>query len=157
MAQQKDVVFGVTPVIFNDAQGTESVYVPTAAQLNADTKALTYKGGVLQKAPAEGWRVPQLRLMNVDTANAVVASLWVGSAYNALRFIGAISVPAKAGTDGIVAACNALSSTTFPDLPKDAAGNPFMEIGSGETLFVTSATGDKLKSMMTAQTYAAPA
>jgi hypothetical protein len=157
MAQQREPAFGVTPVVFNDAQGTDSLYVPSAAQLDADEKALTYKGGALQKAPAEGWRVTQLRLMNVDSSNAVVASLWVGSAYNALRFIGAISVAAKAGTDGLVAANNALNSSTFPDLPKDAAGNPFLEIGSGETLFITSATADKLKSMMTAQTYAAPA
>lgn len=156
MTQQKSPVFGVTPVVFNDAQGTGNVYVPTAAQLDADTKALTYKGGSLQKAPAEGWRITEITLMNVDTSNAVVASLWAGTAYNALRFIGAISVPAKAGTDGIVAVANGLSATLFPSLPKDAAGNPFREIGSGESLFITSATGDKLKSCVTMQSYAAP-
>lgn len=156
MAHQLEPVYGVTPVIFNDAQGTGSVYVPTAAQLDADTKALTYKGGVLQKAPAEGWRITDLGLMNVDTSNAVVASLWVGTAYNALRFIGSISVPANAGTDGIVPVANGLSRSLFPNLPVDAAGNPYREIGSGETLFITSATGDKLKSAMTVQTYAAP-
>lgn len=156
MAQQLRPVYAVSPKTFNDAQGTSNIYVPTAAQLDANTKALTYKGGALWTAPANGARITEIRLMNVDTSNAVVASLWVGTAYNALRFIGAVSVAAKAGTDGVVAAANGLSATLFPSLPLDNAGNRYLDLESGETLFITSATGDKLKSMVTIQSYTAP-
>ena len=95
--------------------------------------------------------------MNADISNACVVSMWVGTSTDALRFIGAINVPIKSGTDGTVVAVNGLSTTMFPSLPKDAAGNAYLEIGNGETLFLTAANADDCKSMVTIQTYAAPA
>ena len=153
-------VFAWKPVRFNDAQGTGSVYVPTAAQLTADTKALTYKsiGGAaaaLWVAPASGARVTQGRLMNVNATTAYIVTAWVGTAYNTIRFVGAINVPLKSGTDGLVAAVNLLNRTLFPDLQLDAAGNPFYELHQGETLFLTCATADVIKSDVCIQTYEA--
>lgn len=156
MAQQLRPVYGVTPKCFNDAQGTGSVYVPTAAQLDADSKALTYKGGALWVAPVNGARVTEIRLLTVDAAGAHVATLWIGTAHNAKREIGKVNVPLNSGLNGVVAAVNGLSGDLFPSLPMDAAGNRFLELEAGETLFITSATGDKLKSMATILSYTAP-
>jgi len=155
MTQQLYPVFGVTPMMFFDhtkAGGGAGDYMPDNNDEQAESDSLT--AGTL--APTEGWRVTEIRLMNTDTSNAGVVSMYVGTAYTARKFIGAISVPAKSGTDGTVVAVNGLSTTMFPSLPKDAAGNAYLEIPSGKTLYLISSLEAKLKSMVTRQTYAAP-
>ena len=157
MAQQLRPVYGIGPKFFNDHSGTEDdLYTPTTAQLNADAEALTYKSAALWVAPADGARVTEIRLCNTDTSNAVYVNMFVGTAYNAKRFMGCVDVAAKAGTDGVVAAGNGLSGDLFPSLPMDAAGNRFLELEAGETLFFEAETADKIKSAVTILSYTAP-
>ena len=162
--QQLFPVFGVKPVNYADHSKTNGVgaggafgtFIPKLTDdLKTNDDCLTFiSGGALAVAPADGWRLTQLRLMNTGAIDVV--SVWLATAYNALVLIGVVSVPANAGTDGTTPAVNALNATLFPDMTIDAAGNKYQEIGAGKTIVLTSGVTQRTKSFATIQTYAAP-
>ena len=122
------------------------------------TACVVYQGtgapaGSPALAPAGGLRLTQLRAVN--TGAIAVVSIFVGTAYNACRLIGVASVAANSGFDGTVAATNLLSSTLFPDLQKDNAGNYYMDIPEGQTLFITCSVADRVKIFGTGYNYTA--
>ena len=125
------------------AKYTNNVYdfgKTVVGTLTATTDSLTYDVATTLNttAPAEGWRLTELRLMNAGTVATV--SISIGSAYNSNFLFGKVVVAARAGMDGATAACDALSTTLFPSLMVDTAGNKYVDIQSGYTIWMSCGT-----------------
>ena len=123
-----------------------------------DTACVVYQGtgapaGSPAVAPAGGLRLTQLRAINVSTV--AVVSLFMGTTAALCRLIGVVSVAANSGFDGTVPVTNLLNSTLFPDLQKDNAGNYYMDIPEGQTLFITCSVADRVKIFGTGYNYTA--
>ena len=103
--------------------------------------------GAVQEAPAEGWRLSSLRLINVNAGIKKVSIFAVTDPTGTPKYdlLGVAAVPAKAGYDGSVAAFDALNTTLFPDMTVDNAGNKWSDIPAGKTLAITCETADCIK------------
>lgn len=54
--------------------------------------------------------------------------------------LGAVSIPASAGTDGATPSVNMLSATLIPGLPVDSNGNPFLYLPSTSHILTLTAS-----------------
>lgn len=114
---------------------TESATIADPASVVA-ASALLIAPGAVQVAPTDGWRLTKLRLLNNSTVNTV--SIFIGALYSSCKLIGVISVPENSGVDGTVAVVDALNTTLFPDMMVDNAGNKYIDIPAGMTIFLTT-------------------
>lgn len=118
--------------------------LPTSLASAAD--GATYRGAILGIAPSEGWRLTEISLINSGTVGLV--SIYVGTAWNACTLKGVISVPEDSGTDGAIPAVDALNTTLFPSLMVDNAGNKYIDIEAGNTVFLISDVGTIVASLV---------
>lgn len=108
----------------------------------------TPKNGVVQILPADtttqktvftagsnGSKVTGLVLSSTDTSarDVAVSVTRSGTSY----LLGTVTLPIGAGFSGAVPAVNGL---TFPGLPADSDGNPYLLLLSGDTLTVAALT-----------------
>lgn len=98
---------------------------PSATIVNADAAA--FKS--LLTAAANGSRVDTLIATNTDTTNAYVVQLAIQKS-GVDYLLGEVSVPANAGTNGVVKSVALLNPTDIPGLAYTENGSIFLESGS---------------------------
>ena len=131
------------------AQGsTDGLHVHTGA-LAAATDAILVIDGTLTPvtvAPAQGWRLSHLMACN-DTGTACYLQFYIGAAYATARKFGTIiAIPEDAGAVSGVAGINLLDidAGNFPGIMTDNAGNFWIDIPAGMTLFPVAEADDAI-------------
>ena len=90
---------------------------------------------ILVTAGSNGTIIKGIECTNTDTAAASVVQFNLArSAVNYL--MASVNVPLSSGNTSAAAAVNMMSPTNWPGLPVDAAGNPFINLASGDTLLM---------------------
>jgi hypothetical protein len=102
--------------------------------LPADTTTLK----TLVTGGSQGSKVEQLFVTSTDTSARDMALWWTISATNYL--IGTISIPITAGFTNAIPTVNILRNAQIPAIEIDANGNPFIYVGSGAVLAVSTLT-----------------
>ena len=142
------------PFIATSHSGTGTAYV-SAAALPIATSALFVTGtGALQVAPLGGWRLTEFHVVNEEAASRT-GKVYIGSASGTCRLLCNFPIAASAGYIDALPVSNILNSTTIPGLMKDNAGNYYMDIPQGLTLFVTTITANKVRAFATLYDYIA--
>ena len=109
--------------------------ITPAAFTNADA-ANTKK--TIATAGADGSKVVGVMSSSTDTS-ARLGQLWLTRA--AVSYLlSSTSVPALAGSDGVVATANLMTTTVWPGLPTDNDGQRYLFLESGDTLQVSFTT-----------------
>jgi hypothetical protein len=119
----------------------QAVIAPCAALING-TGAFTFAAASntttnlvsLAAGGANGTKIEAITVSTTDTAANTLYLIINNGTYNFI--LGVFSIPIGAGTTTTAPAVGLLNSSLFPGLSYDSAGNKYLYVPSGSTLYV---------------------